>query len=157
MTGLEMLREEMRKRGATQAQAESKLVPLVLDIVANSGTVYTDTAKAFEDLERVNRQIKCRMPIFERERAELDGARAKLNEDREAFEAEKAQFAEDLAGLETPESRDEMRKAMYFKANCNIESEYDNYAYIAGLAAILSNGAGVMPDKKQKLSMEANV
>lgn len=153
MTGLELLREEMRKRGATQAQAESKLVPMVLDIVANSGTAYTDTAKAFEDLERLERQIKCRMPTIEMARAELDGARAKLDEDREAFEAEKTQFAENLAGLETPESRDEMRKAMYFKANCNVETEYDNYAYIAGLAAILSNGAGVMPDKRQR---EAN-
>ena len=58
MTGLECLKEEMLKRGCSKALTESKAVGVVLEIVADGGTVYTDTREAEEKLNALRREIE---------------------------------------------------------------------------------------------------
>ena len=48
-----MLKQEMLKRGCTKAQTESKLVAIVLDIVAETGTAYTDLREAEQRVKEI--------------------------------------------------------------------------------------------------------
>ena len=65
MTSLDCLREELKRRGMINAQIESAVVAVVLDIVANSGDKYTkireaehETSKRLKELEEENAKLK---------------------------------------------------------------------------------------------------
>ena len=57
MTGLDCLKEELLKRGCTKQQADSKVVPVVLEILANNGTPYTEMEEAKNELSRIKNSI----------------------------------------------------------------------------------------------------
>lgn len=48
------------------------------------------------------------------------------------------EFSEKLLECETPEGRDLMRRAVYFKSNISVNTKYDNTAYIIALGAMLT-------------------
>ena len=150
MTGLENLYEEMMKRGCTKAQCSSKLVGIVLDIIVNNGaSEYLNLAEARKELASVERKIQDQNSA--QKRFEDDYKRKVLrcqNEMQQLLkEKEEAQKAVDYiwAGLdamlqevETPEARDALKLAKYFERHTELDTKYDNTAYINGLAAILS-------------------
>ena len=60
------------------------------------------------------------------------------------------EFNESLKNCETPEARDAMRAAQVFVNAVNVDSKYDNTAFIIGLSAILSkNGVGPLETLKK--------
>lgn len=130
MTGLEMLKQEMLKRGCTKAQTESKLVAIVLDIVAETGTAYTDLLEAEERMKKIN---NAEAALRKREKA--------LEEAKEKFRAETGDYVEDFKNLlrdcETAKARDALRVAQMFTDSIDIKTAYDNTAYINGLAMLL--------------------
>lgn len=130
MTGLEMLKQEMLKRGCTKAQTESKLVAIVLDIVAETGTAYTDLREAEERMKVIN---NAEVALRKRKKA--------LEEAEEKFRAETEDYVEDfqtlLRNCETAKARDALRVAQMFTDSIDIKCAYDNTAYINGLAMIL--------------------
>lgn len=130
MTGFEMLKQEMLKRGCTKAQTESKLVAIVLDIVAETGTVYTDLREAEEQMKKIN---NAEAALRKREKA--------LEEAEEKFRAETGDYVEDFKNLlrdcETAKARDALRVAQMFTDSIDIKTAYDNAAYINGLAMLL--------------------
>lgn len=130
MTGLEMLKQEMLKRGCTKAQTESKLVAIVLDIVAETGTAYTDLREAEERMKKTN---NAEAALRKREKA--------LEEAEEKFRAETGDYVEDFKNLlrdcETAKARDALRVAQMFTDSIDIKTAYDNTAYINGLAMLL--------------------
>ena len=130
MTGLDMLKQEMLKRGCTKAQTESKLVAIVLDIVAETGTAYTDLREAEE-----------RMKDIALAAAALQTQRKEVKTAEETFRAETGKYIEDFKNLlldcETAKASDALKVAQIFTDSIQINTAYDNTAYINGLAMIL--------------------
>ena len=156
MTGLELLKEEMRKRGANKAMIESKTLPMVLDIVAETGNVYTDYKEQDDRLEekRLNLNRQSYMLDNRRRRIELD--EKDLEESVKAFNEEaKAyieNFLQELKQCETAEGRDRMRIAQTFVNSVDVNTKYDNTAFIIGLASIMANGSFGAIDELKKIN-----
>lgn len=152
MTGIECLKAEMKARGCTTAQINSKVVCTVLDIISNSGDKYT---KAWQDELIIERQIdvakgRLRRATNELERTKYETEALKKKWDEMRTYAEK--FNDALAAGETPEARDTMRRAQMFVNSVDVNSKYDNTAYIIGLAAILSDGKCGAIDELKKIN-----
>lgn len=140
MTGLELLREEMLRRGCTKSQCDSKTVAIVLDILANTGHVYSDIQSAEEDLNykrKVAREYEIDAQRTQYKlSAKADEIAKKEKEYREFVDA----FNQTLLECNTDEGRDRMRAAQMFVNTVDVDSKYDNTAFIIGLGAILSGG-----------------
>lgn len=151
MTGLELLQEEMRRRGATPNQINSKAVGMVLDIISGSisKNTYLDIAEAKQHLTNIRNQlsrdeqemIALRRRI-QKEKDEWYIERNKMNEAMKDLGDEYIEYIENfqksLMETETPEGRDAMRIAQMFINSVEIDTKYDNTAFIIGLSAILS-------------------
>ena len=153
MTGLECLREEILKRGGNKAQAEAKVVQMVLEIIAQDDThIYTDLAEAKKELQRVkteldwaNRKLEQLQPLLkdaldkEKEmRVEHDiRVECKLKQ-LEEERAKVKEFEGTLMQCETPGARDAVRCARLFMANTRVSTSQNNTAFISGLAQVLA-------------------
>lgn len=158
MTGLDCLKEELLKRGCTKQQADSKVVPVVLEILANNGTPYTEMEEAKDELSRIKNsipdalqaryyQVKEETRILENRLRDLQVAI--LNRENEykniksVWDEEQAYieaFLKEMQNCETAEARDAMRRVQLFKNSVTVDTKYDNTAYIVALGAILSDG-----------------
>ena len=150
MTSLDMLKEKMIQAGALKNQCESKLVPMILGILAENPE-YIELAKQDKDLQDEIASLKRYKKELEEEIAADEETLFKLQHEKtDEWKRlnEAARIANDyivnfnieLLNAETPEQRDALRTAQFFINNVNIDTKYDNTAYISGLAAILSNG-----------------
>ena len=145
MTGLELLKEEMLKRGASKTMVESKTAALVLDILSEGKSYAT---REYELVQRET-DVALRERCARSNEAAYE-ARVKGDAERVLREAERKEkkcneliqyIKEFLAGLnecETAEARDNMRIAQIFVNTANVNTKYDNTAFIIGLASILS-------------------
>ena len=70
---------------------------------------------------------------LKRQAKELEGIEKRIRDYIDAFNRS-------LCECETEEGRDSMRKVQFFLNNVNVETKYDNTAYITALGAILANG-----------------
>ena len=144
---LEKLRDEMKVRGCTPATINSKAVAVVLDIVSNSGDAYTTlwekesaTSRRIQELEREVREI-------ERKKRRIDNTIASTQEKIDELISVGKEvrdyvelFHKSLSECETEEGRDAMRRAQVFVNSVEVNTKYDNTAFIASLGAILSDG-----------------
>lgn len=152
MTGLECLRAELLKRGFTKAQAESKAVLGVLEIVSGADGKYTELDKIQRDIATARETLSGYQDRIAEERAKQEWLRAnneanmaKINstiagliqETQERIDAAMKALAE----CETAEGRDAIRAAQTFVNSVDKKTVYDNTAFIIGLAAILSRGS----------------
>ena len=159
MTGLDCLREELEKRGLNKAQINSKVAAVVLDVVAQSGDKYTQMWKSEEETSK--RECDALNTIMQAEHKEIElNARIEraeralelCKEKKRQIESYVSKMCEALENCETPEGRDTMRIAQMFVNTVNVDTKYDNTAYIIGLAAILSMG-GISPiDELKKIN-----
>lgn len=138
MTGLEALREEMIKRGCTKQQAESKAVAVVLDIVAGTGSAYSDIYSAEKKLAELRGQIDRDKEYLNDLRREYSLQQKKYIEEESCVKELIEDFNNSIADCETEEAADALRTAQFFINNVDVNTKYDNTAYIVGLAAILS-------------------
>ena len=145
MNGYDCLKEELKARGCTQSQIDSKVVPIILDILANSGNKYTEMAKREDEFEAEERahdykihRLRDEISKLERISSYLREQMEKAKEHREHCEDYIDEFKKSLSECETPEGRDAMRTAQMYVNTVNVDTKYDNTAYIIGLAAILS-------------------
>jgi len=144
MTGFELLKEEMKKRGCTQQQIESKTTRVVLDILAETGTTFTDAyvveKEAKEKMDAVLEAAEQKEKYFNEYKRRL-GQKTKLfKEEVEAAKQYIESFYKALEECETKEGRDAMRRAQVFVNTVKIETPQNNTAFIDGLARILSFG-----------------
>jgi len=168
MTGLECLRKELKLRGMTESQINSKVVAVTLDILshADHSTAFTEEWNAEDRIAALNR-AKCeseaaakmaeaRMDQFKRD---MNARQEELEQDRKRFEKEKEAWRKELEEFQTDEARDRIRIAKFFENRIIVESKYDNTAYIIGLAAILCRSDEPMKELKKmnpKLFREGN-
>lgn len=147
MNGLDCLREEMASRGLTQAQIESKTAAVVLDILSESGDKYKKTWETEQEITKRAREAERKILTIRSQQNFLESQENELNHKREAFEAYNDEvkkyindFNKSLEECETQEGRDRMRIAQMFVNSVDIDTKYDNTAFIIGLSAILSGG-----------------
>lgn len=149
MTGLELLKAEMIRRGCTKQQTESKVVPVVLDIVSQSGNTYHATETVRDNLKALQSSLSFNRIALERAREELNQTRNEINalkgerdEAIRAVEGEAVEYIEKfykaLEDMETPEGRDRLKAAQVFINSVNVETKYDNTAFIVALGSLLS-------------------
>lgn len=163
MTGLECLREELKRRGATKSQINSNVVGMVLDIVSESGNVYQRTAEAENKLRFVEDQywrMKQEMDLDKKrleERNEkiveqIRRAQSTLDEKNDEYLEYIEAFENALKECETAEGRDAMRIAQVFVNSVDVDTKYDNTAFIIGLSAILTSGRIGAIDELKKVN-----
>lgn len=140
MTGLECLREEMAKRGCSKAQINSSTAAIVLDILSNAGNTNKYAWDAEQYAARIRAEAERDLRNAKAEAKELENIRHRVEKDLNDALEYIAEFNENLKKLETPEQRDAMRTAQAYVNLVNINTKYDNTAFIIGLAAILSRG-----------------
>ena len=151
-TGLELLRKAIIERGCTKAQAESKVVAVVLDIISGGSGVYTDTAAALLRLEELNSTISVRERDLDDMKRRHDRELFRVSEKEDEVVEYIEEFEKRLQECETAEGRDAMRTAQLYVNMCNINSKYDNTAFIIGLSEILSRGGIGAIDTLKKMN-----
>ena len=147
MTGLDALREEMRKRGATEQMVKSKTVAMVLEILSE-GNAYSTDQWEIEERERklefkeehyktaVQRDAETKLREAEHVYCDARQMKAEVDENVKYIEG----WFDGLNQCETPEARDNMRTAQVFINTVNVDTKYDNTAFIVALSAILTGG-----------------
>ena len=152
MTGLELLREELKKRGFNDHNVNGKLVAAVLDILSNTDHVYSDMVKAEQELDAVRRRVKRMTLEYLRREHELEKAEQDFKQARWEMVQYIEKFNSALSECETAEGRDAMRRAQMFVNSVSVGSKYDNTAFIIGLASILTNGSIGAIDELKKVN-----
>lgn len=152
MTGLELLREELKKRGFNDHNVNGKLVAAVLDILSNTDHVYSDMVKAEQELDAVRRGVKRKSFEYTRREFELKQAEQDFEQARWEMVQYIEKFNAALSKCETAEGRDAMRRAQMFVNSVSVNSKYDNTAYIIGLASILHNSSIGAIDELKKVN-----
>ena len=144
MTGLDLLKEEMKRRGLNQAQCDSKVAAVVLDILAETKTAYTDLREAEQktsELRNEQEKIKDRINRLNMELGDIiRRINNKMTEEWLYAPDYVDNFFDALEACETDKGRDALRAAQMFVNSVTIDSKYDNTAFIIGLASILSQG-----------------
>lgn len=151
MTGHELLREELKKRGFTANQIDSKVVGGVLDVVAqNPNTTFADIQEAEQELVKLRSEFERKKGIYERELERIRIEKQSIIKSVMEKEQYINDWLEKLSECETAEGRDRMRIAQMFVNSVNVDSKYDNTAFITGLAAILTGGKiGALEEMKK--------
>lgn len=150
MTGLECLREELKKRGYNDHNVNGKLVAAVLDILSNTDHIYSDMVKAEQELDAVRKDVKRKSIKYRQREFELEQAERDFKQARWEVVQYIEKFNAAITECETAEGRDAMRRAQMFVNSVSVDSKYDNTAYIIGLASILTSGAiGAMDELKK--------
>lgn len=146
MNGLDVVKEEMAKRGCHRMMIESKAVPIVLDIVAGTGYDYTNLYEARDEIEKAqeeaNKAIKDAKKEAEEAKKAADEYISKLEAKAEYLQESVDyinSFNKRLMECETPQGRDNMRKLQLFLNLTNyMMTPGTAPAFIVALAAIMS-------------------
>lgn len=163
MTGLELLRDELRKRGVPDASINSKYVAAVLEVVSESKDTYLKLREVEREIEKGEQEIRNNKGNIARWKKEAEMYNAKCFQAQQEYEhacrkewidapeyIEK--FCKSLEECETPEGRDTMRIAQMFINTVTVDTKYDNTAFIIGLAAILQNSETSAIDELRKIN-----
>lgn len=162
MTGREILNQKLKAKGLTDVQIKSKAVETTIAVLAEEtdGTNYSAliqdaiqeyrVAKNNADAEARYYSAKAEA-LSDNERA--NSARRKDLEksanDIKNLLIDLEKVYDEILELETAEQRDRTRTARLFMDNVNVNTVYDNTAYIKGLSAILS-GKEITPDEQNE-------
>lgn len=161
MTGLELLKKEMINRGCNKAQCDSKAVLIVLEILANDADgKYVDLAGVESEINKKKSELNKLMSetqLFEERKKHAKQEYELMEKNVYSKKLQKLQetdnyikrFLEALEQAETPEARDRLRIAQTYINSVNIDSKYDNTAFIIGLSALLS-GVQINPLRELK-------
>ena len=156
MTGLECLREALRQAGATTAQANSKVVEMTLGILAEQPGLYSDEARLLSEihtLESKRNQLLREIERLKSEKSRLDKTLADFAESEiKPLFGYIDRFLEAISKGETPQGRDALKCAQMFVNSVNVDTKYDNTAFIIGLAQILSCGKIDAIDELRKVN-----
>lgn len=147
MTGLDLLRDEMIQRGCTKTQAQSLTSAVVLDILTKSGDKYQRIKEAEDEKSGKLSQLETEIARLENRSRELEWSIEDkkreyeyATEQLESIKEYVEEFNKKLTECESEEGRDAVRRAQLFVNSVNVESKYDNTAFIIGLSAILTDG-----------------
>ena len=157
MTGRQIFITEMQKRGMTNQQINSKVLAVALDILSDNEDLIFEMVKDLEDkvvelkseIRRYEEMAtKAETEYLEKKKQFNDFETALTNSALQIWRDSAtyiAEWLESLKNCETAEGRDLMRKAQVFINSTDVNTKYDNTAYIIGLASILSGDTNSSP------------
>ena len=149
-SGLECLREEMKKRGCNDTQVRTKGVAVALDILATANEngemhIYQDIQEAERQLDDVKRETFNALSELDRVKRDIRLKRdsaikevEQLNADKTALDNYIEDFKKGLLECETAEGMDRLRAAQMYINTVTVKTCYDNTAFITCLGAILA-------------------
>lgn len=157
MTGLECLKEELHKQGFSKQQIEqSKIIPAMLDILSQAGGQYLQLDALQKDVKRIEKEkqqaekeLHSLKYFYESLKKSLDSM---IQSRYERTEEYIKKFFDALDSCETSEGRDKLRIAQMFINSVNVDTKYDNTAFIIGLSAILTKGEIAPVEELQKIN-----
>ncbi len=163
MTGLECLKEELLRKGYTKQQVESKILIGVIEAVSGSDGRYTDMSRIEQEISGLEKKKETLMKKAEYYQSwanyfkdEFDGIIKAVNSECDKrYEETKTRidrFQKALTECETPEARDALKTAQMFINSVDVDTKYDNTAFIIGLASILSQGRTAPIEELQKIN-----
>lgn len=137
---IDTLREEMINRGCNNSQLNSKVLPIILDIINNTDN---DNVGLWEKEEIYSKKLNnleqsCR---FAEERYnKIKQLQKEITDEWKTIKEYIEKFNQELLNCETQEGKDAIKRAQLYVNSVRVNTKYDNTAFIIGLAAILSNG-----------------
>lgn len=148
MTGRELFEQEMKARGFTKAQIHSKIVAVCLDTLANYGVDrWYRTWEIDNEISEKESIIKDLNSKLARLEQDVEYASSQLNNIQKNISEEIKKKSEYLEGLiekiencGDQETKNTIALMQTFHQAIDIDTKYDNTAFIAGCAAILSKG-----------------
>lgn len=147
MISLDLLREEMERRGCNKSQIESNTAAIVLDILSHSNGEYAYIAGEEKKESNLLQKLKFDIKKLNSDKQALEVTIFNLKERWKELEKQKKDFDEyvskvkqELSECNTEQGKDAIRKAQMFINSVSVNSKYDNTAYIIALGAILSGG-----------------
>ena len=172
--GMEALVAKLIANGINHNQAESKAVCMTADILSNSNGEFVDLVEAKHELRRIKHECERIKEQYEEYKALFDSykPKAKEHEDRINKKIEEhneavqewldreyksiteyiAEFNLALTECESEEGRYALKAAQMFVNSVNVDTKYDNTAFIIGLASILSMGKTGAMDELRKMN-----
>jgi hypothetical protein len=162
MTGREILNQKLKAKGLTDVQIKSKAVETTIAVLAEEtdGTNYSaliqDAIQEYR-VARNNADAEARRYSAKTE-ALSNNERANSAREQDLIKSANGiknllidleKVYDEILELETAEQRDRTRTARLFMDNVNVNTVYDNTAYIKGLSAILS-GKEITPDEQSE-------
>lgn len=154
MSGYELLISKMKELGAIKAQTESKIVEMVVSIMAGN---FESADSRMELLRGIEEEYKRKAE--ECEAAKEEYFQKTMEESRKVHDllrirdiyddvmSDIREMYNELTEAETPSARDRIRIAKIYESKVTVKTCYDNTAYIKGLSAILSGQP--LPDEDQ--------
>lgn len=153
MTGYDCLKEELRGKGFTKQQIDnSKILPVVLDILSQSGNKYTEITAIEKDMKDLCKEVTLLQRDIALLNAEKDRIMQQIDRQKTEYNEYIDSFYKAIANCETAEGRDAVKIAQMFVNSVKVESKYDNTAYIIALGAILSKGKIAAMDELKKIN-----
>lgn len=153
MTGIECLHEELMKRGYKKQQIINlKIIPEMLDIVSNSNGMYQDLDTLQKDVNRLQREKKTLEDDLAVLRLSISDFEKRIEARYKLTEEYIEKFFNAIGSCETAEARDALKIAQMFVNTVDVDTKYDNTAFIIGLSAILSSGALAPVDELRKIN-----
>lgn len=141
MTNLEELRQEIKKQ-KLGISTDSKWLVKVLELITGADGKYSDMDRLEKEIISLKLQIKAYKHDLETLKAE---ARGVISPTQEYID----KFFKALEECETPEGKDALKKAQMFVNTVNIDTKYDNTAFIYGLASILTQSCAPLDELKK--------
>lgn len=136
---LEFVKMELIRRGFNTGSTTAKAIPAVIDIVANTDRNWQDYAEALQDLEAQRANLENVQYNWQRKISSEQWKAERDQEEAKKVLADAEAKAAKIYQCETPEARDRMRMALFFVENTDVDTKYDNTAFIRGLGAILGS------------------
>lgn len=141
MIDIESVKTEMYRRGYNKAQVESKVMLGVYEILSGSEfgsaeEMYKlETAIKVRQVDQINLERRCNEL-----RREMQALKESINQQQSETQKYLESMMRSLEECETKEGRDALKAAQMFVNSVNVDTKYDNTAFIIGLSAILSKG-----------------
>lgn len=173
MSGYDLLKQELLSKGYTKQQVDASIVKGVLEVLAGeSGSVIMDIKKLTKEREELLQQnsvIQNTIEDYSQRIKDYSLRISELKNDMNEIKSEVEQLAQKLymdqkqyvdrffeaiEKCETPEQRDRLKTAQMYVNSVNVDTKYDNTAFIIGLASILSPGGMGAITTLRKLNKE---
>lgn len=167
MNSIETYRDAMINAGITKQMAESKTAMIALSVLSNNPDLIKvyDIEQIIRDTERkavqALRRYDCLTDMVERLESKYGSIKANIEASEIYQRTENMcdrmneyldRFFESINNCETKEGRDAIKAAQMFVNTVEVNSKYDNTAFIAGMAAILSRTPSMSLDRLEKVN-----
>lgn len=152
MTDFEEFIQRMRDAGANETQVNSKTALIAYSVL---GEMSEDANRLWDlrgDITEAEKDLAYYTNAAEEHIKKIDKERKELVEWERKINAYIDHFNQCLEAMETDAGRDRLKAAQIFINTVNVDTKYDNTAFIVGLSALLSGVTIDAPEELKKIN-----